>query len=110
MKRFMNDNSAFSFQFPESFSNDFKSLCLLDIQTAGSIDDSFSNDIEVTYSLPAAYKYSTFDVDQKQNLKKFSPSFTQIIKNLILIHLIVDIHILSGMERPLVLKAQDKPL
>ena len=44
MSRFLRDNSAYDFQFPEEFSNDFGNLCLQNNPSVGSVGAMLSTD------------------------------------------------------------------
>lgn len=60
-QRFLCDNSAYSFTFPEDFAGDFSSLCDTDTKAVGSVSDTMSGGSEVAYTLPNRCSYSTLD-------------------------------------------------
>ena len=68
MQRFVSDNSAYSFQFPDEFRDEFESLCMLESSVTGSLSDTLTN-FSSPYSLPSRSKYATFDEEDKVHIK-----------------------------------------
>ena len=77
MQRFINDNSAYSFQFPDEFRDELSSLCMTEARLTGSVADTLA-DFSSTYTLPPQSKYSTLDDQDREYLKvlfsKLNPS------------------------------------
>ena len=55
MQRFIGDNSAYSFTFPDEFKEEFGSLCILESSVTGSLSDTLT-DFNLPYSLPSRSK------------------------------------------------------
>ena len=68
MERFIADNSAYTFQFPDEFREEFGSLCMLEPNLTGSLSDTLT-DVSSLYKLPSRSKYATFDDEDKEHLK-----------------------------------------
>ena len=68
MQRFIDNNSANSFVFPDEFNEDFNSLCMPETRLVGSVSDTLADFGNAsTYTLPLQSKYSTLD-DQDRDL------------------------------------------
>ena len=69
MRRFIDDNSAYSFQFPNEFKEDFSPLCTIQTRLTGSVAETLEGLRDTsTYTLPSRSKYSTLDVQDIQYL------------------------------------------
>lgn len=65
MKRFLSDTCAYSFQYPEEFSEELRSLIVLN-KVSGSIRDTLTPNL---FALPPTYKRSVFDSDVVHTLQ-----------------------------------------
>ena len=68
MQRFISDNSAYSFEFPDEFKEEFGSLCILESSVTGSLSDTLT-DFNLPYSLPSRSKYDTLDGEDREHIK-----------------------------------------
>ena len=68
MQRFIGDNSAYSFTFPDEFKEEFGSLCILESSVTGSLSDTLT-DFNLPYSLPSRSKYGTLDEEDREHIK-----------------------------------------
>ena len=59
MKRFLSDTCAYSYQYPEEFNKELRSLIVLNA-VSGSVRDTLTPDL---FALPPKYKRSVFDSD-----------------------------------------------
>lgn len=80
MQRFISDNSAYSFQFPDEFQDELSSLCTAEAKQTGSVADTLA-DFCSLYTLPPRSKYSILDDQDREYLKvlfsKLNPLGTQ---------------------------------
>ena len=81
MQRFIDDNSTYSFPFPEEFKEDFSSLCMTETRLTGSVADTLEGLRDTsTCTLPARSKYSTLGEQDMEYLHsllfKLYPSTT----------------------------------
>ena len=77
MQRFIDDNSAYSFQFPVEFGEKLSPLCMTEARLTGSVSDTLA-DFSSRCTLPPRSKYSTLDDQDRENIKllfsKLNPS------------------------------------
>ena len=65
----MAESSAYSFQFPNEFKEDFGPLCTIQTRLTGSVAETLEGLRDTwTYTLPSRSKYSTLDVQDIQYL------------------------------------------
>lgn len=81
MRRFIDDNSAGYFPFPDEFKEEFSSLCMTEAKVTGSVSDTIVDFRDApTYTLPSRSKYSTLDEQDREYLStlflKLNPSST----------------------------------
>ena len=61
MNRFLKDNLAYSFEFPNEFSDDFSPVCSKNHQSLGSVRDTLSSDEDNTAIFTSAGTRAIFD-------------------------------------------------
>ena len=62
MQRFLENNSAYAFQFPEEFSDEFTPHCQTQARVTGSVSDTLIDHYDkAVYTLPTKSKYAVFD-------------------------------------------------
>ena len=66
MQRFIRDNSAFSFDFPEEFQDDFNAAVGMHKNLVGSVSDALDaeDQTDCMFKLPTRCKYGVFDGHQ----------------------------------------------
>lgn len=83
MQRFLRDNFALSYTFPEEFKKELSSVPIYD-RVAGSVSDTLT---PIQFALPSKHKRSVFDIESLDVLKclycKINPScsITDVIVN-----------------------------
>ena len=63
MNRFLKDNCAYDFQFPDEFSNEFGSLCLHNNPSVGSLGATLSGDKDCADVVTSACRRYVFDTE-----------------------------------------------
>lgn len=70
MQHFIDDNSAYAFEFPEEFKDDLKPRCTTEVRLVGSVSDTLTDFRDsMVYTLPTRCKYSTFSEVERDYLK-----------------------------------------
>lgn len=75
MQRFISDNSAYSFHFPDEFREELSSLCMTEAKQTGSVADTLA-DFSSQFTLPPQSKYSTLDDQDREYLKALFSKLT----------------------------------
>lgn len=64
MQRFIRDNSAFSFNFPNEFQDDFNTAIGMHKDLVGSVSDTLAAESDCMFQLPTKCKHGVFDSHQ----------------------------------------------